>query len=40
MGFLPASAYEPLATQVVEVKRMLSGFIRSLETGDNLTADS
>jgi four helix bundle protein len=32
LGLLPKSAYEPLATQVVEVKRMLSGLIRSLET--------
>ena len=32
LGLLPGSAYQPLATQVVEVKRMLSGLIRSLET--------
>jgi four helix bundle protein len=31
LGFLPASEYERLATQVVEVKRMLSGFIRTLD---------
>ena len=32
LGFLPAPEYERLTTQVVEVKRMLSGFIRTLET--------
>ena len=31
LGFLPASDYERLATQVVEVKRMLCGFIRTLD---------
>jgi four helix bundle protein len=32
LGLLPGPVYEPLATQVVEVKRMLSGLIRSLAT--------
>jgi four helix bundle protein len=32
LGFLPVPAYDALATQVEEVKRMLSGLIRSLGT--------
>jgi four helix bundle protein len=38
LGFLPGPVYKPLATQVVEVKRMLAGLVRSLEP--KLTADS
>ncbi|MEO8521079.1 MAG: four helix bundle protein [Acidobacteriota bacterium] len=30
LGLLSAAAYDPLAAQVVEVKRMLAGLIRSL----------
>ena len=37
LGFLPKPAYEKLATQVVEVKRMLGGFIKRLTEG--LTAE-
>ena len=34
LGLLPGPVYEPLATQVVEVKRMLAGLVRSL--GSNI----
>jgi four helix bundle protein len=37
LGFLPRPAYEGLATQVVEVKRMLGGFIKRLT--EELTAE-
>ena len=38
LGFLPLPAYEPLAMQAVEVKRMLAGFISRLT--QELTAES
>ncbi len=38
LGLLPGPVYEPLGTQVVEVKRMLYGLIRSL--GIHTEADS
>jgi four helix bundle protein len=38
LGFLPRPAYTGLATQVVEVKRMLGGFIKRLT--EELTAES
>lgn len=33
LGLLSGAVYDPLAAQVVEVKRMLAGLIRSLGTG-------
>ena len=35
LGFFPEPVYEALAMQVMEVKRMLAGFINSLSTADS-----